>query len=491
MVALGPRPEDTLIDISPPQAPSRKDLGATLRCASVDAALSAANDAVWASAAVVLAITWAARTGDDVPSLWLTALFVPLVIILLAARSMYRRSITRSFLDEIGPVETAVALASLIVLTVVTFGEVTDQPGEFVSKVWICAGAMLPVARLIRVVVERRLRDRSLDLSPTLILGNGRVAHQITQRLNSSPKFGMTPVGMLSNDPPWTGSDIPAGAPWLGSPEDIGYAIETTRAEAIIIAFSRMPDQQLTEIVRMAQERGLRVWVVPRMFDMVGERARVEHIGGLPLLALPHTNPRGWQFTLKHIGGSVCAAAALIALSPLFAVIAALIRLSSPGPVFFRQTRVGRDGQVFDCLKFRTMREPLPGDPEFRPSDGSAPGGVEGVDRRTTIGRLLRRTSLDELPQLINVVRGEMSIIGPRPERPEFVALYESKIGRYSDRHRVKAGITGWAQVHGLRGQTSIIDRAEYDNYYIENWSIALDFKILALTVLAVLRRAE
>jgi lipopolysaccharide/colanic/teichoic acid biosynthesis glycosyltransferase len=170
------------------------------------------------------------------------------------------------------------------------------------------------------------------------------------------------------------------------------------------------------------------------------------------------------------------------------------VKLSSPGPIFFRQRRVGRDGRDFDLLKFRSMSPPdtkqagnvsvlLPGD--------TAPGGVEGADRRTKVGKLMRRTSIDELPQLFNVLRGDMSIVGPRPERPEFVELFELRVDRYEDRHRVKSGITGWAQVHGLRGKTSLSDRIELDNYYIENWSLWLDFKILLMTIGAVFQAAE
>jgi lipopolysaccharide/colanic/teichoic acid biosynthesis glycosyltransferase len=137
------------------------------------------------------------------------------------------------------------------------------------------------------------------------------------------------------------------------------------------------------------------------------------------------------------------------------------------------------------------MRLPDPNEVTFVPKTGSAPGGVEGIDRRTRIGKLMRTTSMDELPQLLNVLRGDMSLVGPRPERPEFVTLFEAQIRRYGERHRVKAGVTGWAQVNGLRGQTSIADRAEWDNYYIENWSLWLDVKILMLTVLAIFKRAE
>ncbi len=148
---------------------------------------------------------------------------------------------------------------------------------------------------------------------------------------------------------------------------------------------------------------------------------------------------------------------------------------------------MGRDGQVFDLLKFRTMRH-APADADFELPNGCAPGGVEGADRRTPLGRFLRSSSLDELPQLLNVLRGEMSLIGPRPERPEFVARFSGEVDRYHERHRVKSGITGWAQVCGLRGQTSIADRVEWDNYYVNNWSLRLDLRILLLTVIEVLR---
>jgi lipopolysaccharide/colanic/teichoic acid biosynthesis glycosyltransferase len=176
----------------------------------------------------------------------------------------------------------------------------------------------------------------------------------------------------------------------------------------------------------------------------------------------------------------------LVALGPLLAACAVAVKLGSRGPVLFHQRRVGLDGDEFDVLKFRSMRLTGDGVPGFLPPDGMAPGGVEGEDRRTAVGAWMRRYCLDELPQLINVVRGEMSLVGPRPERPEFVALFAPRVARYGDRHRVKAGMTGWAQVHGLRGQTSLAERVAFDNYYIRNWSLGLDLKILLLTVVAI-----
>ncbi|MBV9354869.1 MAG: exopolysaccharide biosynthesis polyprenyl glycosylphosphotransferase, partial [Chloroflexi bacterium] len=202
--------------------------------------------------------------------------------------------------------------------------------------------------------------------------------------------------------------------------------------------------------------------------------------------ALREVDPHGWQFAIKHAFDRTFAALALIALAPLMLLIALGVRVSSPGPILFRQRRVGRDGREFDVLKFRTMRVPDSNE-NFAPPEGCAPGGIEGDDRRTRVGAFLRDFSLDEIPQFINVLRGEMSVVGPRPERPEFVRRFTVEVQRYDDRHRVKSGITGWAQVNGLRGQTSIADRVEWDNYYVRNWSLRLDLRILAMTVGEVL----
>jgi lipopolysaccharide/colanic/teichoic acid biosynthesis glycosyltransferase len=211
-------------------------------------------------------------------------------------------------------------------------------------------------------------------------------------------------------------------------------------------------------------------------------------------------DPKGVQFALKHAFDRVLAALLLVVMSPMIVSVALAVRITSAGPVLFRQRRVGRDGTVFDLYKFRSMRlDPTRTPPseedgpalDFLLARDTAPGGIEGDDRRTPIGRLLRRASLDELPQLFNVLRGEMSLVGPRPERPEFVELFRQDVARYGDRHRVKSGITGWAQVHGLRGQTSLAERVEWDNYYIAYWSLGLDLKILALTLGAMFRDAE
>ncbi len=487
--------EFAAISDGPPENSSPVASRRNVSPAHVAAGFRLTSDVVTVLVAVVLGSGWAAQAGGRTAWGIPFAVFLSFVVFLHARAALYRRGIAHRFVDDIGPIELAVALAALSTAGVLALLGQPGQPEAVIPHVWACAAVLVPGGRLLLLgglaVARRFHRDLSV---PTLIVGNGRIAHQICHRLESSPEYGLTPAGLLSVDPlMWTGSDddVVTTTPRLGPPEMIAEAIGVTGAGAVIIAFSRARDADLIDrVLRVAQARGLVVWVVPRMFDAVGLHARVDHLGGMPLLAVPRADPRGWTFHVKHTGDRVVAALLLLALAPLMLFIAALVHASSPGPILFRQRRVGRDGVPFDCLKFRSMRPPSEADGVFELLSELAPGGVEGVDRRTAVGRMLRSTSLDELPQLINVVKGEMSMVGPRPERPDFVDIFDAKVNRYGERHRVKAGITGWAQVHGLRGQTSIADRAEWDNYYIENWSLGLDLKILALTVPAVLRRA-
>lgn len=452
--------------------------------------IAVTTDVASASIAVAVGVWWSSRMGDDV-SPWTAAMFVPVVVILLVLQSFYRRRLHRRFIDQVATIETSIALASILPLSVATLDDLPGLPGSAVSRVWICAALLMPALRLLHLAVKKRQRRFN---TPTLVVGSGEVATRVIERLRASPEYGLQPIGIIDVDPPCSDDvkrPVDTDVPVLGPPDAIDDVIRRTGARAMVITFSPVRDELLTRVVQVGHRHEMRVWAVPRMFDVVGERAFVEHIDGLPLLALPHIDPHGVQFTVKHILDRIAAALGLLMISPVFVGLIVLVRLSSPGPIFFRQDRIGRDGKVFECLKFRTMRPPRCSDAEFTLASRSGPGGVEGEDRRTAVGKIMRSTSLDELPQLINVLRGEMSLVGPRPERPQFVEYFEIQIHRYGERHRVKAGMTGWAQVHGLRGQTSIADRVEWDNYYIQNWSLALDLKILLLTVPAVLRGAD
>jgi exopolysaccharide biosynthesis polyprenyl glycosylphosphotransferase len=455
---------------------------------------------IWAAFwAVLIAQWWVPGPVDERNMALISWIFVPVVVIILATRSLYRRKLNHSVLDDFEPVETSIAVGTLATLTIMLLlvpplqiGEVVVpyvRPSELMLRIWVCAAILIPAVRLVRSLAERYLRRKHRFGSLALIIGSGPIAHQLITRMRQVPDYGLHPAGLL-DDVRLSDGD-PLDVKYFGTTDNLETAARATGATELIIAPSSVSDEHLARTAQLAQNLGMRVRVVPRLMDAVGGGARVEHLGGVPLMVLSRVDPKGWQFAIKHASDRMAAALGLLLISPVFIALAVMVKISSPGPIFFSQERVGRDGKVFGCLKFRSMRPPDPAKSSFELKDGAAPGGVEGDDRRTQIGKIMRKTSLDELPQLLNVLRGEMSLVGPRPERPEYVELFEMQIRRYGDRHRVRAGITGWAQVHGLRGQTSIADRAEFDNYYIENWSLKLDFKILVLTVLAVLKSAE
>jgi exopolysaccharide biosynthesis polyprenyl glycosylphosphotransferase len=427
---------------------------------------------------------------------WIVWLFPPLVIGFLALRGMYRPKITLRILDEAAHVVGATSVAAMVIVAVATFLGGTTHSAELMARVWVFGMLYVSGGRLVLGLSQRHARVEGLVGKRTLIVGAGRIGAQVERRLDEQPELGLRPVGYVDAHPPSDDQVAGRHVPVLGGPDELDRIVRQTGAEHVVLAFlsSRGSDAKLVPIVRQCDELGLEVSLVPRLFESINVRVGLEHIGGMPLFRLRTVRPKGWQFAVKHALDRLMAAALIVLLGPILLAATVAVVASSRGPIFFRQRRVGRDGRDFDLLKFRSMRladEPPPDNVSvFLPGD-TAPGGVEGTDRRTGIGKLMRRTSIDELPQLFNVLRGQMSIVGPRPERPEFVELFERRVDRYEDRLRVKSGITGWAQVHGLRGKTSLSDRIELDNFYIENWSLWLDVKILVMTVGAVFQPAE
>ncbi len=283
----------------------------------------------------------------------------------------------------------------------------------------------------------------------------------------------------------------------LGASWDLERIVAEHGIEHVVVSFSTAPTQVLLGLLERAERLGLETSFVPRLYERTTSQLSVRHIGGLPLVTSRSVDPRGLQFAVKYTIDRIVGIALVALLSPILLAAAVATYASVGRPILFRQRRVGRDGAEFDMLKFRTMH----GSPDERgeadaewarmqldplavvPTNGSE--GETG-DHRTAVGRFLRRTSIDELPQLFNVVLGHMSLVGPRPERVSYVRNFERNIYRYGDRHRVKSGITGWAQANGLRGNTSVADRVEWDNYYIENFSLWLDAKIVLMTFAAV-----
>jgi exopolysaccharide biosynthesis polyprenyl glycosylphosphotransferase len=433
------------------------------------------------------AAVFASPMHNTASTRWLAAFFPVITIAVMQFRPGPDERFYGSVVDSVAHV---LAVLSLTTMLTIAFQSMigAPHPVDLALRFWLFGFVYVAGARIALVSIRRQALHSEALATPTLIVGAGLVGEHLVKRLRAESRYGLRPVGFIDSDPlPRTGPAASLSLPVLGGPDDLAASIEQSGARHVIIAFSSEPDHVLVDKVRECEQMGVGVSLVPRLYESLNDRATLDHVGGLPLLTLRAVNPKGWQFALKHAFDRTFALVALIAAAPLMLMLALVVRVSSPGPILFRQRRVGRDGREFDVLKFRTMRiEPVRTD--FTLQDGCAPGGIEGDDRRTAVGRHLRDLSLDELPQFINVLRGDMSLVGPRPERPEFVELFARDVARYDDRHRVKSGITGWAQVNGLRGQTSIADRVEWDNFYIRNWSLTFDLRILALTVAEVLR---
>jgi exopolysaccharide biosynthesis polyprenyl glycosylphosphotransferase len=439
--------------------------------------------------ALVLTDTSALAGGERV-SLFA---FPALVAAMLHVRGVYRRRV-RIALRALSPMLGAISVAAMTVLTadVLIWGGTDVAP--VIGRIWILTVLLLAGTRCVLALARRQARIKGLAGKPTLVVGSGIVGTAIANKLAAQPEYGLRPLGFLDDGPPAHGNGNGATPlrhlPVLGTPEELEEVAAQQCAEHVIFAFTSQPDQRLLELAHRCEQLGLEVSLVPRLFESINDRVALDWVGSLPVLGIRPLDPKGWQFRVKYVLDKPVALLALALLSPVMAAMALAVKATSPGPVLFRQRRIGMDGQVFEMLKFRSMYLPTEVY-EFEPAPGVAPGGVEGLDRRTPLGRFLRRSGVDELPQLINVLRGEMSLVGPRPERPEFANAFGAQLDRYTDRHRVKSGITGWAQVSGLRGQTSLADRVEMDNYYIRNWSLSLDLKIAFLTVPAVLRTGD
>jgi len=333
-------------------------------------------------------------------------------------------------------------------------------------------GEVLERATLREIL--REARRRGYNLRHVLLVGDGDLGRAIHQRMTHHPEFGLKVRGFLTEDPSRVGGFV-GSTPICGQWNDVAEVVERDGIDQVVFAlpFDSLP--KLEGLLARLDTAAVDVKVAPDIERFVSLRAGVEEFGGLPLISLRATPLMGWNRVAKRTMDLCLAALVLVVVSPLMLLIALAVKVSTRGPIFFAQERMGLDGRVFRVWKFRTMA-----------ADAEAESGpvwaTEDDPRRTRVGRLLRRLSLDELPQLLNVLQGDMSLVGPRPERPVFIEQFRARVPKYMLRHMVQAGITGWAQVNGWRGNTSIEQRIEHDLYYIENWSWRLDLKILALT---------
>jgi len=471
--------------------------------------------AAWAVARAtvdLLALATAGAITSLVHPAELSAWFYGLVLLVsvtgFATVGAYTPRLGLTFEGEVARAVPTIGVATLAVAAADTLLTGRSGVGDSAVILWLVASACAVSGRLAVFGVQRTLRRRQADGGRTLIVGAGHVGRLAAQRLLSSPQFGLVPAGFLDKEPLHLDDDVrlrdTPDLPVFGASWDLARVVREERIEHVVVAFSTAPHSVMLEMVRHCWRLGVNVMVVPRLYEVEGPRMDVEHLGALPFVSLRTVNPHGWQFNVKYAIDRVIAGTALLTVAPLAVGIALAIRLTMGRPLLFRQRRVGRDGRVFEMLKFRTMLgEPatsgesdavwaervVSGEHATEAALPPLSAARTDVDRRTRLGATLRKLSLDELPQLWNVFRGDMSLIGPRPERAHYVERFEEAVYRYPDRHRVKSGLTGWAQVHGLRGETSLSNRIEWDNFYIENWTPWLDLKIIAMTFPALFGR--
>lgn len=401
------------------------------------------------------------------------------VIMLYANAGLYRSRLSLSALDDLPPLVgralVAAALTTSLAL-VISAGPVESR--LFGTAVLL---ALYVVAlRAVAYSVVRRFRARGWVAHPTLVLGAGKVGGQLASLLLEHPSYGLRPVGFLDSDPLLQADERPA--PLLGGPESLSSIIVEFGVRDVVVAFGSSPGSHMVDIIRTCDRLDVEIFFVPRLFELHNTSREMDQVWGVPLVRLPRAAFRTVSWRLKRVFDVAASGVALLVLAPVLLVLAAAIRLEGGPGVLFRQERVGVDGRPFELLKFRSMR---PADED----ESATRWNIALDDRLGPVGRVIRSTSLDELPQLWNILRGDMTVVGPRPERPVFVETFANSYPRYTARHRVPAGLTGWAQIHGLRGDTSIEERARFDNYYIENWSLWADLKIIFRTLAAVLRR--
>jgi exopolysaccharide biosynthesis polyprenyl glycosylphosphotransferase len=429
----------------------------------------------------------------NVPAIepYLTLLPVVLVLfpIVFHFHGLYQIRRGRSRVDEVLTVVVAVLLATVLLSVVIAWYRPPAAPGSseyftysraFLGLFAVADLLLVSTARMTIRSLLRRVRLSGHNLQRILVIGAGVLGREITQKLLAHRDLGFEVVGFLDDDPGKQAATV-AGVPIVGTLKQAEEVVARHGIDQVFIALPIEAHRKTLQILQRLGRECVDIRLVPDILQYATLKATLEDVDGTPVINLSQVPLQGWSSLVKRAIDMAISAGALLVLAPVLPLLALAIWLEDRGPIVYRQERMGLDGKPFMILKFRSMRV-----------DAEATSGpvwaIRNDPRRTRIGSLLRHWSLDELPQLWNVLVGDMSIVGPRPERPSFVREFKHKIPQYMLRHRVKSGITGWAQVHGWRGNTSIKKRIQYDLYYIENWSLRLDFKILWMTLRQGLR---
>ncbi|MCL4300887.1 MAG: undecaprenyl-phosphate glucose phosphotransferase [Anaerolineae bacterium] len=406
------------------------------------------------------------------------AVHIAAILVVFFFYRLYHRQRSLSYVDQFYSIFGAASVGMIISIALISFffKNTLDYPRLMMVYVWMLTIIFTSLGRAIQSRVQLSLQARNWGEERVLIVGTGEVGRMVMQKIKRTPGLGYRVVGFVDDE-----AKVRAvqDCPVLGNSDDIPELILSQKINEVIIAMPEASHQEILKIASKCDRGRVTIKVFPDVFQIMATEVSIGDLGGLPLLTMRDVALRGWRLTVKRVIDMAGSAVTLVILSPIMMLLAVLIKLDSEGPVFYTQERMGLDGKRFMMLKFRSMRANA--EEETGPIWATA-----NDNRRTRLGTFIRRFSIDEFPQFINVLIGDMSLVGPRPERPVFVEQFKQSIPRYMDRHREKAGITGWAQINGLRGDTSIIERTKYDLWYIENWSVALDLRIMIRTVLNI-----
>lgn len=418
------------------------------------------------------------------PYLYLLPVVLVLWPLVFYFHGLYQSRRGRSQVDEVVTILLAVLLATVLLSVVIAWYRPPAAPGSHeyftYSRAFLGLFALIDLlfvsaTRILARWAMRRVRLSGHNLQRILVVGAGTLGREITQKILAHREMGFEVVGFLDDDPGKAGAQV-CGLPVLGTLRQAEEVLASRSIDQVFLALPLEAHKKLLQLLELMARECVEIRLVPDILQYATLNATLEDVEGTPVINLSQVPLQGWNSMVKRGMDLAIALAALVVVVPALPLLALAIWLEDRGPIFYRQERMGLDGEPFMILKLRSMR-----------IDAEATSGpvwaIKDDPRRTRVGTFLRHWSLDELPQLWNVLRGDMSIVGPRPERPTFVREFKHKIPRYMLRHRVKSGITGWAQVHGWRGNTSIKKRIQYDLYYIQNWSLALDCKILWLTL--------
>jgi Undecaprenyl-phosphate glucose phosphotransferase len=412
------------------------------------------------------------------PFLTYIEFLLPLCLIwgLISSRmSLYRPRRIEHFFREFWDIVKSLTLTFLILIAVIYLFKRFEFSRLAFFYFWVMGLFGLNLTRLIERRILKILRRRGYNQRFALIAGTGELGQKVLEKIELYPELGIKVIGFLSRKIEEVGKKI-KDIPIMGVYEDLDKILAENRTDIFFIAFPIKEYDLFESLIRRLDGHLPDIKVVPGSFEYLGLRGGMDELGELPIMSLQSSPLYGCNSIIKRTFDLTVGTLILVIIFPIMAIIGLLVKLSSKGPILYRQARVGMDGYPFQMLKFRTMR--VDAERETGPV-----WAKENDPRRTKIGAFIRKTSLDELPQLFNVLKGEMSLVGPRPERPHFVEDFRNKIPSYMLRHKIKAGMTGWAQINGWRGNTSLEKRIEHDLHYIQNWSIGFDLRILFMTL--------